>query len=270
MLYNVYKPTFLQTIFNRYFVPVSPIKEPDRIILKYETFGKSNFVSYYIPSKIISDTCIIWFHGGCFLQKSPDNVMPFLELLSATNHVYTFDYPTLFDFTLDDTILFIQKNLRGFFDSMKFENYVIGGDSAGTFLALKVYEAELLNACVVLPELRDVNGFIGICGFYDRTFGDNILMKFLFEFYVLRGVKNKSVYNTSISFPNNLLVTATSDFLNEQTIRYNDKYRGKSRLLKFTTPNSQHCFINSTSLSETTAVVKEIELFISEIYYGSQ
>jgi len=150
---------------------------------------------------------------------------------------------------------------------MPHANYFVGGDSAGTFFAQKIYENEILNIRepkIPLPELVDVKAFVGICGFYDMKFGNNKMGEFFFNFYVLRGVKNKTSYNSTISFPNNLLLTSSSDFLNRQTIIYNDKYRSKSTLINYTTPNSIHCFITSTSLPETRRASSEIITFLRQ------
>lgn len=267
LLYNVYKPTAIQRLFKKYFVPLSPVMQPDRIIRTVETFGKRILNSYYIPCVNVSTSCLIWFHGGCFIHEEPTNVLPFLEVLSSDINVYTFDYPLPFDFTLDETLSYINKNLRNFFDVMPHEKYFVGGDSAGTFLAQKIYEQEILQVKDVpirlpLPELSTVDAFVGVCGFYDMKFGNNKLGEILFNFYVLRGVEDKKKYQSTAPFPNNLLITSTSDFLNRQTIIYNDMYRSRSILVSYTTPNSIHCFIASTSLPETRRAASEILDFI--------
>lgn len=269
LLYNVYKPTTIQKLFKKYFVPLSPIVEPDRIIRTVDTFGKRILNSYYIPRSggKVSTSCLIWFHGGCFIQEEPTNVLPFLEVLSSDINVYTFDYPLPFDFTLDETLLYINKNLRKFFDTTPHDKYFVGGDSAGTFLAQKTYEQEItqvheLPGRFLLPELSMVHAFVGVCGFYDMKFGNNKIGELVFNFYVLRGVENKKKYQTTISFPNNLLITSSSDFLNRQTIIYNDMHRSRSILVSYTTPNSIHCFIASTFLPETRRAANEILDFI--------
>lgn len=254
----------MQRLFKKYFVPLSPVLEPDRIIRTIDTFGKRVLNSYYIPRNGGSSTsCLIWFHGGCFIQEEPTNVLPFLEVLSSDINVYTFDYPLPFDFTLDETIIYINKNLRNFFDTMFHDKYFIGGDSAGTFLAQKIYEQEIMrHEGPQLPEIRGIQAFVGVCGFYDMKFGNNKIGELFFSFYVLRGVSDKKKYHTTISFPNNLLITSSSDFLNRQTIIYHDIHRASSILVSYTTPNSIHCFIASTSLPETRRAASEILDFI--------
>lgn len=265
-LYNIYKPTIVQSLFKKYFVPLSPLQEPERIVRTSQTFGKRILNSYYIPKKgTPSKHCLIWFHGGCFIQEEPTNVLPFLELLSDDINVYAFDYPLPFDFNLDETLMYITKNLREFFDSVPHDGYFIGGDSAGTFLAQKIYEQEVMSHdMVTLPEVVKVPAFVGVCGFYDMKFGNNKLGEFIFSFYVLRGVSNKKNFHTTMSFPSNLLITSTSDFLNRQTIIYSDIYRSKSTLLNYTTPNSIHCFIASTSLPETRRAASEILNYLKQ------
>lgn len=265
LLYNVYKPTVIQRLFKRYFIPLSPLRHPERIIKTVDTFGKRRLNSYYLP-KQGSKVCLIWFHGGCFIQEEPTNVLPFLEVLSNDINVYTFDYPLPFDFTLDQTLIYINKNLRQFFDTTPHEQYFVGGDSAGTFLALKLYEQQMLDNEYLspLPELTTAKAFVGVCGFYDMKFGNNKLGEFCFDFYVLRGVNNKKKYRTTISFPSNLLITSSSDFLNRQTILYNDIYRSRSILINYTTPNSIHCFITSTALPETVEAAQKIISFLFE------
>jgi hypothetical protein len=263
LLYNVYKPTVIQRLFKKYFVPLSPIIEPERIIRTTDTFGKRALNSYYIP-RAGSTSCLIWFHGGCFIQEEPTNVLPFLEVLSSDINVFTFDYPLPFDFTLDETLQYINKNLRKFFDSMPHEKYFVGGDSAGTFLAQKTYEREILEAPdrLPLPEFSRVEAFVGVCGFYDMKFGNNKIGEMFFNFYVLRGVDDKKKYQSTMAFPNNLLITSSSDFLNRQTIIYHDMHRSRSILVSYTTPNSIHCFIASTFLPETRRAGSEIIDFI--------
>jgi hypothetical protein len=239
--------------------------EPDRIIRTVDTFGKRILNSYYIPRAdgVASESCLIWFHGGCFIQEEPTNVLPFLEVLSSDINVYTFDYPLPFDFTLDETLSYINRNLRKFFDTTPHQKYFVGGDSAGTFLAQKIYEREILRVQELpLPELSQVQAFVGVCGFYDMKFGNNKIGEMLFNFYVLRGIEDKKKYQTTISFPNNLLITSSSDFLNRQTIIYNDMHRSRSILVNYTTPNSIHCFIASTFLPETRRAASEILDFI--------
>lgn len=265
LLYNIYKPNGVKRLYNKLFVPLSGIIEPERIIKTQTKFGRRVLNSYYIPNNE-SKSCLIWFHGGCFIQEEPTNVLPFLEMLSRDVSVYTFDYPLPFDFTLDETLIYINKNLRTFFDENTYENYFIGGDSAGTFLAIKIYELEIIKSelkLFPLPELLSVNAFIGVCGFYDMTFGGNKMGEVFFRFYLLRGVNSKNKYTTNTSYPNNLLLTSSSDFLNRQTIVYNDMYRSKSTLISYTTPNSIHCFISSTSLPETIRAAGEIIAFIA-------
>lgn len=262
-MYNIYKPTVVQRLFKKYFIPLSPVQEPERIVRRSETFGKRLLNSYYIPSRKPSSACLIWFHGGCFIQEEPKNVLPFLEMLSSDINVYTFDYPLPFDFTLDETMLYIRQNLRNFFDTLSHDVYFVGGDSAGTFFAQKIYEDQIIRRRQ-LPELENVKAFVGVCGFYDMKFGNNKLGEFFFRFYLLRGVADKNLYTGSISYPNNLLITSSSDFLNAQTISYNDKYRANSILIRYTTPNSIHCFIASTSLPETRQAALQIIEFLKK------
>lgn len=266
LLYAIYKPSGLKILFNKVFTPLSPVLYPDRIIKTESTFGKRRLNSYFIPNKS-SKTCLIWFHGGCFIQEKPSNVLPFLEMLSQDMNVYTFDYPLPFDFTLDDTLVYINKNLKDFFNEYSFDTYAIGGDSAGTFLALKLYEFQTIKTDLYLeplPELLNVQKFVGVCGFYDMTFGGNKMGEMAFNFYVLRGVSNKKKYISNVSYPNNLLLTSSSDFLNRQTTVFNDKFRNVSDLISYTTPNSIHCFIASTHLPETARAHREIALFIND------
>lgn len=270
LLYNVYKPKVIQRLFKKYFVPLSPLVHPERIIKTTDTFGNRALNSYYMKaSGAMSNACLIWFHGGCFIQEEPTNVLPFLELLSNDINVYTFDYPLPFDFNLDETLSYINKNLRQFFDTVQHDTYFVGGDSAGTFLAQKTYEQEILQSKdppvrFALPELARVQAFVGVCGFYDMKFGNNKMGEFFFNFYVLRGVSNKKKYQTTMAFPNNLLITSSSDFLNRQSIIYNDIYRSRSILVNYTTPNSIHCFIASTSLPETIRAANEIIDFLQK------
>lgn len=264
LLYNAYKPTTIQRLFKKYFVPLSPILHPERIIKTSDSFGRRKTLnSYYIPNPK-SSSCLIWFHGGCFIQEEPTNVLPFLEMLSQDINIYTFDYPLPFDFTLDETLEYINKNLRKFFNEHTHQTYFIGGDSAGTFLAQKIYEREIKEHYKYnpLPEVRKVNAFVGVCGFYDMKFGNNKMGEFFFNFYVLRGVEDKKQYQSTMAFPNNLLITSSSDFLNRQSIMHHDLYRSRSILINYTTPNSIHCFITSTTLPETTRAANEIIQFL--------
>lgn len=270
MVYNVYKPVILQRYFRKRCVTVSNV-DIDRFSINKLKFGRRFFKTYYQKSNNDTDTLLIWFHGGCFMEETPKTTLPFVQLVGDTVKidVLTFDYPLPFDYTLDDTFRYINKIINTFLEkSRKYSNIFFGGDSAGAFLATKTMEFEtnaMARSVLNIDKLGcQINGFIGICGLYDTTFSQNRLGEMLFKFYVLRGCKNHSIYqNVIMKYPMHVQ-TSTNDFLIRQTQQFYDKNRASEHtsIHLFKTSNSTHCFITITSLPETIESIEMIKSFI--------
>jgi acetyl esterase/lipase len=204
-----------------------------------------------------SENILVWFHGGCFIQEKYDTILPFLVEVARVCEmdVVTFDYPLLYTATMPETLGYCNQLLRDFFDEHKYENVFYGGDSAGTYLALKTMEIEynqsLRTAVGVEPLGIPVNGFVGICGFYDPTLNGKPLALPLINHWFWKADNITNYKKCSVRVPS-LLVSSSHDFLVSQTQRFIDQQpRRLLQFRQFVTPNSLHCFVANTTLLET-------------------
>jgi acetyl esterase/lipase len=218
-----------------------------------------------------SNTLVIWFHGGCFIDERPKNILPFLEFFSEYAHavdIFTFDYPLPFKFSFDDTLIYVNYILKDLLAQHDYTNVYFAGDSAGAFFAVKTMEIEMSSS--MRKELKvdaigcHINGFIGICGFYDTTFNNNALGEMVFKFYLMRNIKSTKKYKKSNVIHPMLIVTSSSDFLLDQSRNFADRHRSypNNSYKVFNTPNTTHCFLTNIHLPETKELAVDILEFI--------
>lgn len=272
IVYYIYKPIPARNLYRKYNPPITNHDKTFPNQINIITYKNKPFRRLHInPRQQNTNTILIWFHGGSFIQEKYDNMEAFLILTSKTLNIniLTFDYPLLYLANLSDTLVFIHKLLYEFFlENTHYTNIFYAGDSAGTYLALKTIEIEynqaLRKELQIPPEitLQLPNAFIGICGFYDGTMDNKPFVSFLVNLW-LWNVKNMNNYkNTNLIIPA-LIITSSRDFLSSQSIRF---IRNQSpELIEshiFETPNTLHCFISNVTLPETKKTVQLIGDFL--------
>lgn len=270
IIYYIYRPIPLKALYNRLFFPVSNFTEYDHTEIK-ELEYKKNYFKQYLLKNENSDTLIIWYHGGCFIQDHPQIVLPFLGSLRRelpNCDILTFEYPLPYDFTLDDSLAFgnyvISKNILP-----KYKNYYICGDSAGSYFAAitaNIQDSNTLHTVLHLDKLDlNFNGLISVSGFFDQTFDDNIILKNLFRLYVARYVKNFNALRTTEIFIPSLIFTSKQDFLYRQNVQFSQTNQHRDSYLKvFDSRESVHDFISYTALPETKECIELIREFINK------
>lgn len=268
VLYFLYKPIPLQGLYNRYFFPTSVFTEGAYTDEGVFTYKNSKFNTYLLRNEG-AKSLVVWFHGGCFMQNHPHIVLPFLGLLRRNLpdcDILTFDYPVPYTHTLHDTLKFSNSLIKATI-SEQYENYFLGGDSAGSFFALLTSNIETSNTMsgvLGIPKLGiQYRGFISVCGFYDQTFDNNKIADALFKFYIARGVEQWSTYRVQEIFIPTIVFTSKSDFLYSQNINFVRQNIARSVYLKeFDTHNAIHSYITNTSAEETLETVEYIREFV--------
>jgi acetyl esterase/lipase len=260
----------LRNLYKKYFAAVVNHNESYTQLIEHRPHRNNKFrVIKCFGDKSESDILLVWFHGGSFIQEKYDNILPFLvEISKTTNiHVITFDYPLLYHTKLHETLEFINLLLADYFSENKYKYIFYGGDSAGTYLALKTIEIEFNNSLRNITKTNQIeiipSGFIGICGFYDPTFGNKPLAPFFINTWFWRVPNMINFKKCTLTTPA-LIITSSRDFLATQSQRFVDTQ--PRRLIKykqFTTPNSLHCFVANTLLPETQETLGLIKDFIN-------
>lgn len=270
LLYYIYRPIPLRSLYEKYLVAVSNHDESMVSVIGEHVLYNTVYQIKKISNK--SNKLVVWFHGGGFIKEKAVNIIPFLVYLSEQCNVdvLTFDYPLPYKCRLDDTLVYISQILNKFFsENSKYDYIYFGGDSAGAYLALKILELQYNEAfrmyLNVEPVHADVTAFIGVCGFYDPTFGNKPLALPLFNSWFWN-VRNITFYKTCNVRCPSLIISSTQDFLVFQSRRFVDRQpRNLVTFRQFTTPNTIHCFISNTKLPETIEATSDMCEFINRV-----
>lgn len=268
--YTLYKPSPVKRFYNRYYYPVSNFTEHESTTIDDFRYKNQMFQRYLLKNKS-SDTLIVWFHGGCFLQEHPRLVLPFLGLLrkSLPNcDILTFDYPLPFDYTLHDSLASSVEVIRGEIENGHYTNHYIAGDSAGAFFAVLV--ANLQNDSTLSAQLdverlpmKTFNGLIIVSGFLDATFGNKMFLEKCFQFYIARNTRNFHLYRTDRIFIPSMIFTSKHDFLYQQNVKFALRnIESESHLKVYEADTARHDYISYTNIPETFDTVKIIDEFI--------
>lgn len=258
----------MRSLYKKYFGAVVNHDDQYTNVLKEIKIQKKNYRIIKCSSKENSNELLVWFHGGSFIQEKYENILPFLVEISKSTKidVLTFDYPLLYTAKLHETLNFCNRILLDFFsENQQYKSIFYGGDSAGTYLALKVIETELNDSLQNITKSTAIgvipNGFIGICGFYDATFGGKPIVSSLVNNWLWRVPKLTNFNNCILTIPA-LIITSSRDFLATQSKRFIDSQpRRLIKFKQFVTPNTLHCFVANTTLSETQEAIDLIQEF---------
>lgn len=269
-MYYIYKPIPLRSLYKKQFIPVVSHNPEYTHLIEERRFKGRTFRILKCGIDQSSDKLLVWFHGGSFVQETYDNILPFLVEVAETNkcHVLTFDYPLLYTAKLHETLKYINTILREFFVLNEYKDIYYGGESAGTYLALKTIEIEYNQALRNVTDTQELGvipkGFIGICGFYDPTFNGKPLAKYLMNMWFWRVQDMQLFINCNLNVPA-LIVSSSRDFLATQSQRFVDSQpRHLTQYEYFITPNTLHCFVANTTLSETRDTIEIMKNFMSK------
>lgn len=182
-----------------------------------------DYTLYSMPNSK-HDKLIVIFVGGAFLFSIVSNVYGIMnvlnEKLTDKYDILTFSYPVRFKYTLKDSLIGINKILS------QFVHYPVVhavGVSAGVLLAGAFYQKES-NLTVAqqmqVPQIgMQFKSFCGLSGIYETKLNTDLLTT-LFDFYIMRNTPSKLKY-TCYNMPiPKYVISAKSDFLLAQTVKY--------------------------------------------------
>lgn len=140
--------------------------------------------------------------------------------LGNTYDLVTFQYPTRFEHTIHDAMLSINKSLMDFIHYPVVDVVAV---SFGVLLAGAFYqkEASLIKSKEMqVPQIGiRFRSMVALCGLFDLRFSSS-LIETLVKHYIMKHVPGKYLYSCyGIDIPK-LVVSARSDFLVAQTIRF--------------------------------------------------
>lgn len=234
----------------------------------YDANSNANiFEDYTLYDKKTNNTkLLIYFHGGAFLfsnQKSAYGLLNELDDSLTSFDILTFSYPVRFKYTLQDSLLSINKIIQKV--QMKYTEFYAVGMSAGVLLmgAFQRKEKNIeISKKIEVPIIGvQFKAMVGICGVYDTRI-DNQFLQTAFNFYIMRNTpspKEYTCYNLKTPI---LVISSISDYLYNQSYRYIQQEPNVTKYIFNTyTPHQFSLLIN---LPEATKTVKKISEFLIE------
>lgn len=169
---------------------------------------------------IEKDACIVWIHGGAFLDGRAYPHYTFYKSLATSTSlpVYVFDYPEHFKYKQKDCMDYMYEILNRF----RNKKIHLCGDSAGAFYASIFLRNNFTSfketgslAYEKIP-MTVINSLFlfGFFGYLTNTF-----LNLAFKFYFLRGIKD---FTPIVEIPGTvMLITSDRDFLksNSDTVK---------------------------------------------------
>ena len=270
LLYYLYKPYPIVQYYVNRMIPVSNFKH-DHITEKSTFKYKTKEFNQYLLKHENSTNLLIWIHGGAFIKAEPDSILPYVGMIYdelPNFDILVFDYPVIYNFTLFHTLEYIHQTIEKYSRYKNYENFVMGGDSAGVFYALVLMNIETSQSYAQQAQLKPLNinykCLISACGFFHSN--QNELFKKIFKFYIGRGVSNLTHLSVNIIKIPSLLITSINDFVYNQNVRFHRNNPDSTKLQVFEKSDTLlHNFMAYTGLPETMESVKLIKTFIHNV-----
>lgn len=178
----------------------------------------------YSDPKSTHEQLVIVFIGGAGLFSTVSNVYGLTnelnEQLGPTYDILTFNYPTRYKYTIQQTMLAINEKLKNYITYTKI--HVIG-ISFGALLAGAFFHKEAhseISTQMGVPQIgMHFKSFIILSGLMETKF-NSILLEKIFQMYILRGTPGIQHYSCyGIKVPK-FVISAKSDFLLAQSMKF--------------------------------------------------
>lgn len=207
---------------------------------------------------------VVFFGGGgisCKLNSIYGFTNKLNDLLGNEFDIVTFDYPVRFQHRIWDAMNSINTSLIGF--NKSYTNIHAIGISFGALLAGAFYQKEESLDVSEKMNIERIGihfkSFIGLSGLYETTPNDSFLTK-LFNFYIMRNTPAVKKYTCfGMELPR-LIMSATSDFLINQTYKYIDTEDVQFKIYESET--LPHAFFQIVDLPESKKAIERMIVFI--------
>lgn len=249
--YQLYKPNIIKPLLTLKFKG-----------LHCETNGTVNDkITLY--SKEGNNTLLVWIGGGGFIysEQSYCTINYFHEKYKDID-ILTFSYPVLFSNTVLDAMTYINNTVEKY--SKPYKNIFLLGVSAGGLYAGLFCKKEQSSAIATRQGLKQLNLPIKGVIFSSAVLNINFdsILKPLFSFYMLRGVKYKTDWNCyNIQVPK-LVITSVQDALSKQSTQYITSEKAESKIFPQSS-TAHHSFIDNPTYDEAKESIDIIYKFIT-------
>lgn len=269
LIYYLYKPSPLVQYYVNRMIPVSNFIHENVTEVSTHVYKNKEFKQYLLKHENATNL-LIWIHGGAFIKAEPDSILPYIGMIYDELHefdILVFDYPVIYNFTLFHTLEYIHETIEKYAKKDKYQNFIMGGDSAGIFYALVLLNIEKSLSYAQQANLKPLNinykCLISACGFFHSN--QNELFKKVFKFYVGRGVQNLTHLSVNLIQIPSLLITSVNDFVYNQNVKFHRNNPSTTTLQVFEKNDTLlHNFMSYTGLPETMESVKMIKNFVDQ------
>lgn len=259
----IFRPTPIKYLINRLHTSVSydPAKTA-KITSKYTLYTRPT-------SK--HDKLIVVFIGGCGLFSQLNSIYGITNWLDnrlGNEHEYdvvTFNYPTRFQHTVLDSMLSINKSLLDF---VHYPNVHVIGVSFGALLAGAFYHKESsleISKNMRVPQIGlKFKSFTALSGLFEVNFNAKFLTT-LVDYYIMKNVPSKENYTCyNMKLPK-FAVSAVSDFLVAQTVKFCSTEREHTQCKVYDSTSLPHAFPQFLNLTESMETLEMVAVFILKI-----
>nr|UBR58228.1 gp19-like protein [Oryctes rhinoceros nudivirus] len=249
-----------------------PIKNVLTIIYPYpeydmnENATKSDKTILYSSPNSKHDKLVVLFIGGGGIFSDVSNAFGFAnklnENLGEAYDILMFEYPVRFKYTIQESMLAINKILA---DYIHYESVHAIGISFGSLLAGAFYQKESLQTkaeAMKVPQIgikfKTLSIFSGVL---ECTFNVEVLTR-LFHFYIMKdtpGLINYTCYGIPIP---KYIVSAKTDFLIAQTAKFLQTESSEYKI--YSTPTLPHAFCQLINLDDALDAIKGVSTFIQK------
>lgn len=232
-------------------------------------------VTFYRSSSKIDDSntnLVVWFNGGAFLTTDRRASFGTINCLMQKGHnntdIVTFDYPTRFKYTVQQSLLHAQKIAQLFFKTRHYKSVHAIGMSAGVMLAGAFQMNEINNDAnkkMKLPRTGiRFQSIVTLCGLMMPNFQDRYLNA-AFKFYMMRGTPGAEFYTCENITTPMYVVSADSEYLYSQSFRFIQSNSDVRHDLFSNASYLKHTFPLEIEYNETQRVIDNIIDFQNSI-----